>query len=55
MKEHKDFERLYRSDPILFHIGLDLFANSGRFSVLNGSDEELRADAMGIISGYSKG
>ena len=28
--EYKDFEKLYREDPILFHLGMELFLENGR-------------------------
>lgn len=49
--EYKDFEKLYRSDPVVFYLGMTLFEDIGRVSIGHKTDQELRADAVRMVSG----
>lgn len=50
--DYKSFEKLYRTDPILFHLGMELFENVGRISMYSNTEAELRVDAVSIVDGY---
>ena len=48
--EYKDFERLYRSDPVIFHLALDILMGSGRDAIASFSDQTLRAKTTHQLS-----
>lgn len=50
--EYKDFEKLYRDDPIVFHLGLELFLQNGRNMLANSTDQELRKTIAHKLSGF---
>lgn len=49
--DFEKFEQLYRDDPVVFHLGLDLFERDGRITIADSTDQELRADTVGMLSG----
>ncbi len=49
--EYQDFERLYRNDPVIFHLALDILMGSGRNAIESFSDQTLRAKAARQLSG----
>lgn len=49
--EYKDFEKLYRGDPVIFHLALDILMGSGRNAIESFSDQTLRAKAARQLSG----
>lgn len=49
--DFKEFEQLYRDDPAVFHLGLDLFERNGRIAITDSTDQELRTDTVGMLSG----
>lgn len=53
--EYKDFEKLYREDPILFHLGMELFLENGRDRIESSTDEELRKAVACKLSGFVAG
>lgn len=49
--EYKDFEKLYRGDPVIFHLALDILMGNGRNAIESFSDQTLRAKAARQLSG----
>lgn len=39
--DYKEFEQLYLDDPVVFHLGLELFEQNGRDRITQSSDQEL--------------
>ncbi len=48
--EYEDFEKRYRSDPVGFHLALEIFMGSGRIAIEKLSDQELISSAMSRMS-----
>ena len=53
--EYKDFEKLYREDPMLFHLGMELFLENGRDRIESSTNEELRKAVACKLSGFVSG
>lgn len=53
--EYKDFEKLYRGDPVVFHLGMELFLENGRDTIENNTDQELRQAVACKLSGFVAG
>ena len=47
----KKLEQLYRSNPVVFCLGLDLFECYSRIAIESSTYQELRASTVGILSG----
>lgn len=50
--EYEDFERLYRGNPVIFHLALDILMGSGRDAIASFSDQTLRAKAAHQLSSF---
>lgn len=48
--EYKDFEILYRGNPVVFHLALDILMGNGRNAIESFSDQTLRAKATHQLS-----
>lgn len=52
--DFKEFEHLYRSDPVVFHLALALFEDVGRIQIYSETEEEFRTETVGMLSGLYK-
>lgn len=53
--EYKDFETLYWSNPVAFHLGMELFLENGRDRIESNTDQELRKAVACKLSGFVAG
>jgi len=49
---YNDFEKLYRNDPLVFHLAMELFMENGRDLIETLSDQELGAEAARQASSF---
>lgn len=49
---YKEFERIYLGNPVVFHLGLDLFEQNGRDRITQSTDQELYTTAAVKLAGF---